>query len=291
MICAQRFLAHHGLGVEPDDCVRAALARVDQMSFRAPMHIGECAVATAHVKFTSHASVEVHVDVHAESAHSGRKRHTNHADLWYVPVRIQLKPPKLLGIVAVPKLVLAAEDEQRALARYQFQKETRAGREAVLSSRVASSLDMSLEARCELSQLVLPSDCDQFGFLRGGVLMKLMDNCAGIVAFRHCRTNVVTISVEATDFRVPVPLGSLIRVVAFATFASSRSLEIELVVSGENLVTGEKVDCTTTAIFVFVSLDKHGASQNVPPLEPKTPAQQARFEEGRQRYELRKNRR
>lgn len=253
------------------------------------MHIGECAVATAHVKFTSNASVEVHVAVHAESA-SGRKRHTNHAELWYVPVRIQLKPAKLLGIVAVPKLVLPAEDEARAFERYRAQKEARAGREVVLRNR-ADALESTLMSRCELSQLVLPSDCDQFGFLRGGILMKLMDNCAGIVAFRHCRTNVVTVSVEATDFRVPVQLGSLIRVVAFPSFASSRSLEIELIVSGENVVTGEKCDCTTTAFFVFVSLDKHGAAQNVPPLEPKTPAEQARFEEGRQRYELRKTRR
>lgn len=40
-----------------------------------------------------------------------------------------------------------------------------------------------------------PSDCNKAGFAAGGVTMKMMDNVAGIVAFRHCRSNVVTASV------------------------------------------------------------------------------------------------
>jgi len=55
---------------------------------------------------------------------------------------------------------------------------------------------------------MLPSDCSSQGIVYAGAIMKLMDNVAGehfdtgcvliretgIVAARHCRTNVVTAS-------------------------------------------------------------------------------------------------
>lgn len=46
-----------------------------------------------------------------------------------------------------------------------------------------------------LTHSVQPSDCNSFKFCNGGVAMKLMDNVAGITAFRHARCNVVTISI------------------------------------------------------------------------------------------------
>ena len=42
---------------------------------------------------------------------------------------------------------------------------------------------------------VQPSDCNMFKICYGGVTMKLMDEVAGIVAFRHVRQNIVTISI------------------------------------------------------------------------------------------------
>lgn len=40
-----------------------------------------------------------------------------------------------------------------------------------------------------------------------GVTMKLMDEVAGIVAFRHCNTNIVTASVEAINFHRKIHKG------------------------------------------------------------------------------------
>lgn len=45
-----------------------------------------------------------------------------------------------------------------------------------------------------LISMIGPSECNEFGFGQGGPAMKSMDTVAGIVAFRHCRTNVVTVS-------------------------------------------------------------------------------------------------
>lgn len=40
-----------------------------------------------------------------------------------------------------------------------------------------------------------------------GVTMKLMDEVAGIVAARHCNTNIVTASVDAINFHRKIKKG------------------------------------------------------------------------------------
>lgn len=40
-----------------------------------------------------------------------------------------------------------------------------------------------------------------------GVTMKLMDEVAGIVAARHCKTNIVTASVDAINFHEKIKKG------------------------------------------------------------------------------------
>ncbi|CAB4043591.1 Hypothetical predicted protein, partial [Paramuricea clavata] len=46
-----------------------------------------------------------------------------------------------------------------------------------------------------LTHAVQPSDCNIFKYCNGGVTMKMMDNVAGIVAFRHAHCNIVTASI------------------------------------------------------------------------------------------------
>ena len=75
---------------------------------------------------------------------------------------------------------------------------------------------------------MLPSDCTSTGIVFGGVVMKLMDNAAGIAASRHCRSNVVTASLDALDCMALIHNGDLVHVTATPLFTSSRSLEIEV---------------------------------------------------------------
>ena len=59
-----------------------------------------------------------------------------------------------------------------------------------------------------LIHLIGPDDCNSFGFSNGGNIMKLMDECAGIVAARHCCTSIVTASMDATNFHHKVKKGN-----------------------------------------------------------------------------------
>jgi acyl-CoA hydrolase len=42
-----------------------------------------------------------------------------------------------------------------------------------------------------------------------GVVMKMIDNAAGIVAFRHCKTNIVTAALDCMDQESALVLCSL----------------------------------------------------------------------------------
>jgi acyl-coenzyme A thioesterase 7 len=114
-----------------------------------------------------------------------------------------------------------------------------------------------------------------------------MDTAAGVVSVRHCRSNVVTASLEAVDFLLPVCNGDLLEISARPVFNSRRSMDVEVNVFAQSLSNAEK-RLAATSIFTFVSLDKTYRPQDVPPLTIDTPAQRARFELGARRYQQRK---
>eukprot|EP00996_Jenningsia_fusiforme_P001338 NODE_2225_length_1258_cov_43.287841_g2026_i0.p1 GENE.NODE_2225_length_1258_cov_43.287841_g2026_i0~~NODE_2225_length_1258_cov_43.287841_g2026_i0.p1 ORF type:complete len:356 (+),score=79.62 NODE_2225_length_1258_cov_43.287841_g2026_i0:75-1070(+) len=274
--------------------VRAALVRVEETSFKEPMFVGDVARLEARVTFVSPHSMEVTVDVYAERLRwkSGDSRdvHTNHAVLWFAAIAVSEK--KMLGPQRVPPLA-QNDDSGEGEKRYKAQKQQRSATTERLQARVNSPTRVEdwTVPYTVLSQAVLPSDANVFGFLRGGVLMKIMDSAAGITAAKHCRTNVVTVSLEAIDFHEPIHVGEVVKVTAFATFTSARSLEIEVTVDAENVVTGQHRHCASTAFFVFVSLDSEGKTIPVPPVEPKTAAELEHFRLGEEHYMARKARR
>lgn len=274
------------------------LARVEHTDFLQPMYIGELAKLQARVTFTSPHSIEVTADVWAENLTTGEMRKTNQAVLWYVAIEILDKSTyycKNLVPVAVPQCTSLTDEERRkGEERYQHQKQDRAsfkGNDMMLLKVCDSSVaevgtpDHSQSA---LVHLVLPSQCVGSGHMQGGVLMKLMDECAGIVAARHCRTNVVTISLDAVNFITPVVNGELVTLRGRLTYASERSMEVAVTVQAEGMAFGSRRS-TNTSYFTFVSLPKGCChAQKVPPLKLVTDQDKKMFEDGKNRYLTRK---
>jgi acyl-CoA hydrolase/ferritin len=139
----------------------------------------------------------------------------------------------------------------------------------------------------EMAQVMLPDQANPAGFVHGGELMKLMDNAAGVVAARHCRTNIVTGRVEDIVFRSPVRVGSLVIVHGKLTFTSRSSMEVQVQVETENILAGERIEALT-AYFVMVALDSEGRPTEVPSLIIATEEEEKLFSEGQARYEARK---
>src|ERR1700752_118149 len=90
---------------------------------------------------------------------------------------------------------------------------------------------------------VLPNDTNHVGGLFGGRLMQWMDITAAIAAQRHCRRGVVTASVNHISFDKQIKQGSVVTLEAKVSRAFTSSMEVFVVVSVEDMVTGEKKVC------------------------------------------------
>ncbi|XP_026188607.1 cytosolic acyl coenzyme A thioester hydrolase isoform X2 [Mastacembelus armatus] len=268
-----------------DRCL-AALVRVEKTEFLSPMFIGEVAHVTAEITYSSKHSLEVQVKVMAENILTGAKKLANKAALWYVPCSLQ----NVDKIMEVPPIKYASEDqEEEGRKRYEAQKmermETKARVEEVVPLPPNPEQYTVGFSQSNLIHLVGPSDCTLHDYVHGGVTMKLMDEVAGIVAARHCNTNVVTASVDAINFHRKIKKGCVVTVTGRLTFVSNKSMEIEVLVDASSLVEEEKGKYrAVSAFFTFISLDKFNKPLPVPPLKIQGEEEQRRFEEGKVRY-------
>lgn len=142
------------------------------------------------------------------------------------------------------------------------------------------------DARAEMTEIVMPNDTNPHGSVSGGRVMHLIDVCAAVAAVRHARRPVVTIAVDELVFLAPVPVGHILLLDAQVTLAGETSMEVKVVVRGENPISGERRH-TTTAYLTFVGMDESGRPAMVPELVAETDAEQAMLERAHRRREER----
>jgi glycerophosphoryl diester phosphodiesterase len=122
--------------------------------------------------------------------------------------------------------------------------------------------------------------------VHGGVIMRIVDDAAGVCAARHVRGRVVTARVDSVNFLAPVFVGDLVTATAWVTAVGRTSLEVEVRVEAENLASGQ-VSHVATAHLVMVAIDRHGRPRAVPPLRLETDEERQRAAEARVRRALR----
>uniref|UniRef100_A0A8C9AG30 palmitoyl-CoA hydrolase n=1 Tax=Prolemur simus TaxID=1328070 RepID=A0A8C9AG30_PROSS len=248
-------------------CV-AALARVERTDFLSPMCIGEVAHVSGEITYTSKHSVEVQVNVMSENILTGIKKLTNKATLWYVPLSLK----NVDKVLEVPPVVYSRqEQEEEGRKRYEAQKlermETKWRNGDIIQPVMNPEPNTVSYSQSSLIHLVGPSDCTLHGFVHGGVTMKLMDEVAGIVAARHCKTNIVTASVDAINFHDKIRKGCVITISGRMTFTSNKSMEIEVLVDADPVVdNSQKRYRAASAFFTYVSLSQEGKPLPVPQL-------------------------
>jgi len=137
-----------------------------------------------------------------------------------------------------------------------------------------------------IAQVMIPQDANPAGNVHGGVIMKLIDTAAAVVASRHARSNTVTASIDRLDFHHPVFVGDLLFFKAGLNMVGRTSMEVGVRVESENLITGE-VRHTASAYLTFVALDKEGRPQSVPQLSLETEEEMRRNREARTRRAMR----
>jgi len=137
-----------------------------------------------------------------------------------------------------------------------------------------------------VAQLMIPQDANPAGNVHGGVVVKIIDEAAGVVAVRHSRINVVTASIDRMDFHTPVYVGDLLFVKASLNYVGRTSMEIGVRVEAENLLSG-KIRHAASAYLTYVAIDPNGRPREVPSLILETDEERRRNREARSRRDVR----
>ncbi len=134
--------------------------------------------------------------------------------------------------------------------------------EPILSPKAAE------DSRMSLAVITQPSDANVNGMLHGGVILRLADECGGIVAASD--TRAVAGSCTAGDRLVRVPQSHLSRRTdrgraASVTYVGRSSIECHIQVFAEPLKRAERRK-VGDGFGLYVALDPDGRPRPVPPL-------------------------
>ncbi|XP_047432079.1 cytosolic acyl coenzyme A thioester hydrolase [Mugil cephalus] len=260
-----------------------ALAQMEKVDFLSPLSVGEIIHTTAEITYASKHSLEVQVQVVAENPITGAKRMANKASLWYVPCSLQ----NLGKVMEVPPIEYVAEQEAEGRRRYEAQKMKRLEAKPRIEKTVPAPFNPEPYtvgfSQSLLIQYLCYPECIAHGYMDSGVMMRAMDEVAGLVLYNHClkKGNPVTISVRDFNFNQKLKRGSILTVMGRATFTSARSMEIEVIADSMPLSDGITYRCAS-AFFSYVIWDN--GSVPLPPLKIEGEDEQRRFEEGKAHY-------
>jgi acyl-CoA hydrolase len=159
-------------------------------------------------------------------------------------------------------------------------------------------VDVALEpkptsaARTTLSRIMSVLDTNLLGSVHGGVIMKLVDEVAGVAAQRHSAGPAVTASMDEMAFIEPVHVGDLVQAYAQVNWTGRTSMEVGVRVLSEPWdKAGVPPKRVATAYLVFVAVDADGKPREVPPVSPETNEDKRRFAEAEIRRQHRLARR
>jgi len=142
------------------------------------------------------------------------------------------------------------------------------------------------DSQATMTELMMPHMANTQGNVFGGVILSLIDRAAAVAAIRHAGAPVVTVSVDQVDFREPIHIGELVTAQASVNYVGRTSMEIGVRIEAENLTARNKRH-TNSCYLTFVALDEDERPREVPPIEPETWDEKRRFENARDRRELR----
>jgi acyl-CoA hydrolase len=153
----------------------------------------------------------------------------------------------------------------------------------IKTSRAAKPVSGS---RHETSELMMPHHANNLGHVFGGVMLSMMDKTAAVAAFRHCRMNVVTASIDRVDFREPIHVGDLVVMQASVNYVGRTSMEVGVRVEAEELLSGRRRH-TNSCYLTFVAVDRNGKPIEIPGVIAETPEEARRFQAAEQRRHVR----
>ncbi|HET7228625.1 MAG TPA: acyl-CoA thioesterase [Longimicrobium sp.] len=122
------------------------------------------------------------------------------------------------------------------------------------------------ESYTVLSESMMPDQLNHHGNVFGGEILAMVDKCGGVVARRHARLPVVTVSIDRVEFNEPVYGNDFVEAHGRIVYAGRTSMDILVTVTAEQVETGLRRQ-TNRCILTYVALDKlNGRPARVPGL-------------------------
>src|SRR5437588_11987849 len=121
-------------------------------------------------------------------------------------------------------------------------------------------------------------DANAHGNVHGGVIMRMVDEAAAIVAIKHSQNpTVVTARVERFDFLAPAFIGDVVSVHCEMSYVGRTSMEVAVEVMAEDVIT-EEVRHIASSYVIYVALDENRKPTPVPQLVPANDEEKAIIE-------------
>ncbi len=113
----------------------------------------------------------------------------------------------------------------------------------------------------------MPADTNGMGDIFGGWIMSQVDIAGGIAAARRAQGRVVTVAVNALEFKKPVFVGDVVSCYAEVTRVGRTSITVEIDVYAERRAAAENVK-VTEATFTYVAIGDDRRPRVVPKENP-----------------------
>ena len=86
-----------------------------------------------------------------------------------------------------------------------------------------------------ITRAVFPDTTNHYDTLFGGTALEWMDECAFITATRFSRQKFVTVSVDRTDFQVPIPAGTIVELIGRIQRIGNTSIKVRVELHKERM--------------------------------------------------------
>lgn len=145
------------------------------------------------------------------------------------------------------------------------------------------------DSETEQIQVIFDNHLNGQGRVFGGQIAAWIDVVAGVVARRHCNNNVTTAEIDSLQFKSPVYARDIVVFHGKITYVGTTSMEVRVDSFVEDLSGIRKL--VNTAYLVEVALDSNQNPTPVPKLIRESFQEEAEWEAGEKRRNLRQQRR
>lgn len=110
-------------------------------------------------------------------------------------------------------------------------------------------------SRTRITKLVFPQDTNPIGTLYGGTALHWMDEVAFLTATRYARCQVVTVSMDRVDFKIPIEKGAIVELVGEVVDVGTTSMTLKVQIFKE-AVSDRSQELAIEGRLVLVAVDE-----------------------------------